>query len=436
MPAHSNRRTSNFSEFIRYLRRSLPYLEEFHNETFVIKISGDTLLQNNLPSILDDLVLLHRIGVKIIVVHGAHKQILELLEYHQKEVQYYDGRLLVTEELLPIVKQAVADANWNLMTKLGRHGNSIFPFSGHFIQAQKLSFPDFENHFIGEVGEINSHALLHATNQHYLPIIPPFAPGPHRGLFILDASQIALEVAVYLRARKLIMLSTENSFLNLAIRPEETTTEAIKQWLQTQSTIDSETEHQVRALVEACQRGVERCHLLDSTVDGALLGEILTPSGAGIMITNSPYERIRRGRLSDLPMIMEILVKPLRDLSVVHKDYNYLEGNISNFMVFCVDEELVGCCELIAFEENQSMELASLAVKEGYRNRGIGKQLITAAIRQAKQQKRKLLFALTMQATHVFLSSGFKEIHPDKLPQKKRENYDFHESLIYGKFLV
>ena len=70
-----------------------------------------------------------------------------------------------------------------------------------------------------------------------------------------------------------------------------------------------------------------------------------------------------------------------------------------------------------------------------HRNRGIGKQLIAAAQEQAIQHHQTLLFALTTQASHIFTASGFKEIHPNQLPQKKRANYDFQDSLIYGKHL-
>ena len=61
---------------------------------------------------------------------------------------------------------------------------------------------------------------------------------------------------------------------------------------------------QLTALTEDCVRGVERCHLLDVSIDGALLAELLTPKGAGVMITNISYKRIRPARLNDLQSIM------------------------------------------------------------------------------------------------------------------------------------
>ena len=82
MSGRSDSDSSDFNNFIRGLRGALPYLEEYYNETFVIKISGNTLQQQNLSGILDDLILLYRIGIKIIIVHGAGPQIQEALHFH------------------------------------------------------------------------------------------------------------------------------------------------------------------------------------------------------------------------------------------------------------------------------------------------------------------------------------------------------------------
>lgn len=437
MPKQAKPDPSNFNDFLRGLRGALPYLEEFYDETFVIKISGNTLQQPNLPGILDDLILLYRIGIKIILIHGAGPQIQETLQEQGKIGIMQEGRLFVSPLLLPIVQQAIATANWNLLTKLSRYGRDIFPFSGHFIQAEKTIFAnETEPHCTGNVYDINTKALQHAFAHHYLPIIAPFAIGERGRLWILEPNEIAMEVAARLRVRKLIILDSEENFPQMHIDAlRETTTENMHQWLKKTPSLNPQTRLQAQALTEACERGVERCQWLNSSVDGVLLGETLTSAGMGIMVTNSVYEHTRFAKLNDIHHIIQILEKPINDLILVHKSPTYLEQHIENFLVFCIDEELAGCCELIFFEESHAIEIASLAVKEIYRNRGIGKQLIVAAQEQAKLKGQKMLFALTIQASHLFLTNGFTEILPGQLPQAKRVDYDFRDSLIYGKRL-
>ena len=158
----------------------------------------------------------------------------------------------------------------------------------------------------------------------------------------------------------------------------------MRQWLHQATRLTYEPRLQLQTLVEACERGVERCHWLDSNIDGTILGEILTSAGTGIMLSNSTYERVRFAMLPDVHHIKQILEKPISELVLVHKSSAYLEQHIENFLVFFgIDEALAGCCELIFYKENKSLELASLAVKQEYRNRGIGKQLIAAAQEQA-----------------------------------------------------
>ena len=137
MSAKSDSSTSQYKDFIYGLRGALPYLEEFHNETFVVKITGNTLQQQNLSGILDDLILLYRIGIKIIIVHGANAQIRQALQFHGHEEKTLEGRILVPVDSLPVAQQAIANTNWELITKLSRYGSDIFPFSGSLSSGGK-----------------------------------------------------------------------------------------------------------------------------------------------------------------------------------------------------------------------------------------------------------------------------------------------------------
>ncbi|HID22660.1 MAG TPA: GNAT family N-acetyltransferase, partial [Planctomycetaceae bacterium] len=327
--------------------------------------------------------------------------------------------------------------NWDLNTKLSNYGADILPLSGHFLRAQKkASAEGTDFNYTGDVSDVNIIALQQATAQFYLPVIPPLGIGPRGRLYILDPNQVALEVATRLHARKLIILSSENGDLKKQLKTRQMTTKEMRAWLQKHPTLQRNTRLQLQALVQAGERGVERCHFIDSSIDGALLVEILTSGGIGIMITDSSYQYIRSARLSDIPMIAEILEKPLKDLAVVHKSIAYLEQHIENFLVFCIDEDVVGCCEIVDYHDNHSMEISGLAVRESHRNRGIGKKLVEAALEQARKENRRFVFALTTQTAQFFKRMGFKELSPEQLPPLKKENYDFQDSIILGRYLT
>ncbi|MGK5090988.1 amino-acid N-acetyltransferase [Deltaproteobacteria bacterium TL4] len=424
-----------YLEFIHNLRGALPYLEEYHGETFVILLNGDTL-QRHLAGILDDLVLLHRVGIKIILVHGANPQIQELLTFHKKEVTIKNQRWIVEEPLLSIFQQAIASINWELMTKLSGYGSGVFPFSSHFVQAEKHIFSDItKDHFTGTVRDINTKALQEATDRHYLPIISPLAIGEKGRLWIVDPNQVALEIAVRLRVRKFIILTASSPPEATGLMQiHEITTKEMKSWLAQHPSLEDDLQLSLQALIEACERGVERCHFLDSAVDGTLLAEILTTQGVGTMITNSPYTQFRAAQLSDVHMISELLGQPDFAKTLVRRDTLYIGQHIDNFLLLCMDEELIGCCELIHFETSQTLEIACLAVRHAHRNKGVGRQLVQMAMNHAKKVHCKMVYALSNNP-NVFLRVGFKEIPPEQLPEEKRVNYDSKHSKVYQKLL-
>lgn len=422
--------------FIHRLRGTLPYLEEFHGETFVIKLSGMALQTRYLDGILDDLILLHRVGIRIVIIHGALPQIQTALAAQQMSLDSEVNTLEHFETMIQTIHQSVSYLSWSLLARLGRYGEDIFPFSGHFVQAQnvKIELNPLPSP-IGQFKDLRLDALKPENGRRFLPVVSPVGLSADGHQWLLEPNEVAMELAVRLRARKLITLShTQDPTWSINSLPNQITSQQLKQWLK-ENQAHPEQHAQLNALVEACERGVERCHLLECAKDGSLLGEVLTSVGAGVMVTNSSYQRIRSARLSDLHQIAETLKKPMREMLIVNRDYAYLERYIDHFLVFCIDEELVGCCEMIHYEAESYVEISSLAVKESHRNRGIGKRLIDEAVELSRQQKRKMVFALSIGTAPIFLRYGFKEVSWDLLPAHKRQNFDTSVSMVCAKKL-
>ena len=415
------------SGFIHNLRSALPYLEEFDQQTFVIYLSGELIEVQN-SRVIEDLALLQQVGIRIVLVHGAELQIRNLyasqgLDYHTE-----DGIFVAEETNMPFIEQAVSSANWKLLSRLRSCARQLQPFTGHFLLAEKKNFSgnnDF--HFTGSVCGIDLETLRQAAADSKLAIIPPFSLGEKGRLWILDPIQVAFEVATRLRAKKLIMLDTLplTNFDNTD--SSEITTDSISQWLKKEPDLPLVQKIQLTAMTEACVRGVERCHLLDGSIEGVLLAELLTPKGAGVMITNSSYKRIRPARLNDLQSIMEILSSPAQHSAIVSRTPEYIERQ--------VDEDVVGCCEIIQYADGSAAEIASLAVDKSYRNQGIGSELVREAVKELRSGDIKLVFALSTAVSHIFTQCGFKQISPEELPEEKRKNYEFRESIVYGRSL-
>ena len=88
-------------------------------------------------------------------------------------------------------------------------------------------------------------------------------------------------------------------------------------------------------MATACERGVTRCHWLDATKEGALLTEMLTSGGIGLMVTNTAYRQVRAAKPSDIPQVWGLLSGPMRDASIVMRSTSYLEQHIERYRLFC-----------------------------------------------------------------------------------------------------
>ena len=104
-------------------------------------------------------------------------------------------------------------------------------------------------------------------------------------------------------------------------------------------------------------------------------------------------------------------------------------------MVYCVDEDVVGCCEIIQYSDGSAAEIASLVVDKSYRNQGIGSELVREAVKEMRSGDLRLVFALSTEISHIFTQCGFEKISPEELPEAKRKNYEFQESIVYGRKL-
>ena len=100
--------------------------------------------------------------------------------------------------------------------------------------------------------------------------------------------------------------------------------------------------------------------------------------------------------------------------------------------MYCVDEDVVGCCEIIQYSDGSAAEIASFAVDKSYRNQGIDSDLVREAIKEMRSWNLRLVFALSTEISHIFTQCGFEKISPEELPEVKRKNYEFQESIVYG----
>ena len=417
----------NQQSLVRAFRGSLPYLEEFHHQIFVVCVSGELLQRDAVPEIMEELALLHRVGVQLVLVHDSQ-------QLNRSSLDTNSFPAAITRCGLAAVQKRVAVINWEFLTKLCLYGHGMMPISGHFVSACaderfQTSEMDLAN---GVVQEVDLVAIREILQLRHTPLLAPWGTGQRGRLWILEARELATELAIRLQAKKLILLENTSS----PLVEKDRNTSILRQWLRQQNSMSEINRLRLECMATACERGVSRCHWLDATREGALLTEMLTSGGIGLMVTNTAYRQVRTAKSVDVPQVWALLSGPMQDASIVQRSTSYLEQHIERYRLFCQDEDVLGCCELISFSEQRTVEIAALSVAVAYRNQGIGRELVSAVLGEAKRQGVRQAIALSTREDNVFMNCGFKKCSLKDLPPEKRFNYDSPQSRIYTYSLV
>lgn len=125
---------------------------------------------------------------------------------------------------------------------------------------------------------------------------------------------------------------------------------------------------------------------------------------------------IRDARLDDVPAMRELINSYAELGRMLFRSLSHLYESLRDFKVWEAGGQVVGCCALQVLWADLA-EIKSLAVKEGFQGKGIGKALVINQIEQARQLKVPRLFTLTLEPV-FFEKLGFKQVEKDQLPMK------------------
>ena len=412
--------------YARWFRGSTPYISAHRGKTFVALLSGEALEHVNLNNIAHDLALLHVLGVRLVLVHGARPQI-----EHALPESFYHGHRRVTDE---DAMRTITAVNGQIRTQLEAlfstglpnspmHNVDIPVISGNFVTAQPIGILDGVDHlFTGSVRRIEAHRVRACLDNGALVLQSPTGFSPSGQVFNLPAEELAAEIALQLNADKLIFFDelahiTDADGTRISTLTPASLTQAI-------SDITPVRQASLRYLERAVRGGVNKGHLVSYTEDGALLAELFTAEGVGTQIVEQHNRGVRPATLEDVAGIVEV-IRPLEESGVlVRRERDRLEQEIGNFLVAELDGIVVGCCAVYPYHEQA--ELACVGVHENYQSgNGIGPGLLAAAEAMAKSGGAKELFALTTQTRDWFLERGFSEAKPDALPEQKQSLYNW-----------
>ncbi len=285
------------------LREALPYIQRFKGQTFVVKLSGKvTEHQENLSSLAEELALLHQVGIRICVIHGGGKQLSELAKQLGVEQTIIEGRRVTDDATLEMAKMIFAGKiNTDILAALRNRGIEAVGLSGvdgNIVHAERRPPKEILNRetgvrdkvdfgHVGDVVQINARLLTVLLDHGYLPVISSLGADTEGMVFNINADTIAAEIAVQMRAEKLILLSdvdglyltAGDSGTKLSRLTAAEAGEMISSGAASGGMIPK-----LQSIVVLLERGVHSAHIISGTKRNALLSEIFTDKGTGTMI--------------------------------------------------------------------------------------------------------------------------------------------------------
>lgn len=271
---------------VQTLIDAIPYFKKFYGKTIVIKYGGSAQTSDDLKEkFAQDIVLLTLLGIKPVVVHGGGARITELLNKLEIPSSFVDGYRVTCKESMRVVEMVLSgEINKNIASLLNFHGAKAIGISGKdsgIIKAIPKDGGKFG--YTGDIISVNGELINNLIKEGFIPVIAPIANGDeanHPG-FNINADVAACEIAMALKAQKVIFLTDTIGVLNKSGELIQTLDKANVEMFKKDGTIAGGMIPKVDSCIEAIHNGVNKAHIIDGRVEHSILLELFTSDGIG-----------------------------------------------------------------------------------------------------------------------------------------------------------
>jgi amino-acid N-acetyltransferase len=426
--------------FVPWFRAVAPYIHAYRGKTFVVGLAGEAIAAGKLDNFVQDLAILHAMGVRLVLVHGFRPQVNEQLAAKGHVSRYHKGVRITDDVALDAAQEAAGQLRFQIEAAFSQGlpntpmaNSTVRVVSGNFLTARPLGIVDGIDFMrSGVVRRVDQAAIRRAIDIGALVLLSPFGFSPTGEAFNLTMEDVATATAIALQADKLVFLTEIPGIREAADDPEskidtELSLAEAKRLLAAlpPPTLPTEPAFYLQHCVRACEGGVERSHILPYSTDGALLLEVFTHDGVGTMVVDEKLESLREAGPDDVGGILQLIEPFERDGTLVRRERSEIERDIANYTVIEHDGIIFGCVALYPYPEARTGEMAALTVSPLSQGQGDGERLLKRVEQRAKQQRLESIFVLTTRTMHWFIKRGFQQVDPDWLPEARKRKYNW-----------
>ncbi|ACO76746.1 N-acetylglutamate synthase [Azotobacter vinelandii CA] len=430
-------------DYVNWLRHASPYINAHRDCTFVVMLPGEGIEHPNFGNIVHDLVLLHSLGVRLVLVHGSRPQIEARLAARGLTPRFHQNLRITDVPTLECVIDAVGSLRLAIEARLSMdmaaspmQGARLRVVGGNFVTARPIGVVDGIDYLhTGEVRRIDRKGIGRQLDERAIVLLSPLGYSPTGEIFNLACEDVATRAAIDLKADKLLLFGAEPGLLDgqgtliRELRPQQVAAHLERLGADYQGEL-------LDAAAQACRAGVPRSHMVSYAEDGALLTELFTRDGGGTLVTQEQFEKLREATIEDVGGLLE-LIRPLEEQGIlVRRSREVLEREIGQFSIVERDGLIIACAALYPIADSDAGELACLAVNPDYRHGGRGDELLERIEARARALGLKTLFVLTTRTAHWFRERGFQPSGVERLPAARASLYNYQrQSKVFEKAL-
>ena len=277
------------AERAEVLTQALPYIKRYVGKTVVVKYGGNAMVNPDLKQqVMDDIVLLHLIGVKVVLVHGGGPEISNMMDKLGKKAEFVDGLRVTDKETVDIVQMVLAGkVNKTLVSLLEKRGGKAIGLCGMDGKLIQAKVKDTKLGFVGEVTAINKGPVTDILEKGYIPVISTLGCDDEGNAYNINADTAAAHIAGALGAERFILMTDIAGILRdkddpTTLIPEISLSETDR--LFESGIISSGMIPKVQCCVTAIKSGVKNVVIMDGRVPHSILMELLTNEGAGTLV--------------------------------------------------------------------------------------------------------------------------------------------------------
>ena len=264
---------------------TIKYFEKYSEDFIVIKMGGSVLSNNNLfNNLIQDIVILKKLGLSIFLVHGGGSKISKKLSDLNIKSNFINGLRVTDDKIIDIVEDILIQFNKEIVNALKNQSCGAIKITSKENNIITVKPENDTLGFVGKPTKININILTEIVKANQVPVIASLGLDENNQTFNINADSVAGAIAKELKARRLLILSDVEGVQNKdkTLVPEINSDQA-KQMIA-DGTISGGMIPKIDNCLDVAKNGVKGVCIIDGRKNHSVLFELLSDKGSGTLI--------------------------------------------------------------------------------------------------------------------------------------------------------